>query len=197
MNFLAHAWLVRQADDAFLLGNVIADGVKGRDLSAWPAATARGIRHHRRVDAFVDAHPAVRGARQRAPDGQRRYAGIALDILWDHYLARELSGQEAFDAFVERLYALLVAHPAPARLATMMPALVEHDWLRRYADFGFTCRAIEGVGRRPSGPNRLAELLPWLERDYARLENDFHPLWADCLATLSSSGEAVGAGQIQ
>ncbi len=66
MNFLAHAWLARAGSDAFLYGNLIADGVKGSDLSAWPQDVALGIRHHRRVDAFVDAHPTVLSARRRA-----------------------------------------------------------------------------------------------------------------------------------
>jgi acyl carrier protein phosphodiesterase len=34
MNFLAHAWLARKGSDDFLYGNLIADGVKGSDLSA-------------------------------------------------------------------------------------------------------------------------------------------------------------------
>ena len=93
MNFLAHAWLVSAGSDDFLYGNLIADGVKGRDLSDWPAAIAQGVRHHRRVDAWVDSHPSVANARRRAPVAQRRYAGIALDMLWDHFLARDTAGQ--------------------------------------------------------------------------------------------------------
>lgn len=177
MNFLAHAWLARHGSDDFLYGNLIADGVKGADLSDWREEVAAGIRHHRRVDAFVDAHPLVRGARERAPRAQRRYAGIALDLIWDHFLARELALDSTRSSLVVRSYRLLEARPAPDRLAAMMPVLVEQDWLHRYADFGFTCGAIRGIGRRLSGPNRLAELVPWLEADYAALEDDFRRLW--------------------
>lgn len=177
MNFLAHAWLVSAGSDDFLYGNLIADGVKGRDLSGWPAATAEGIRHHRRVDAWVDGHPSVVSARRRAPPAQRRYAGIALDMVWDHFLARDTAGQLAQDVIVERCYRLLLARPAPNRLASMMPLLVEHDWLRGYADFEFTCRAVVGIGRRLSGPNQLAALVPWLHDDYQALEHDFRSLW--------------------
>ncbi|MGQ7263317.1 acyl carrier protein phosphodiesterase [Vreelandella sp. V005] len=185
MNFLAHAWLVSAGSDDFLFGNLIADGVKGRDLSDWPAAIAQGVRHHRRVDAWVDSHPSVVNARRRAPVAQRRYAGIALDMLWDHFLARDTAGQAEQDAIVERCYRLLSARPAPNRLATMMPVLVEQDWLRGYADFNFTCRAITGIGRRLSGPNQLAALVPWLDDDYQALEKDFQILWPALLAELS------------
>ncbi|WP_404377286.1 ACP phosphodiesterase [Vreelandella aquamarina] len=190
MNFLAHAWLAQPGDDGFLYGNLIADGVKGSDLSAWSSNVARGIRHHRRVDAWVDQHPNVVMAKQRAPQAQRRYAGIALDIVWDHFISRQQEGA-AQHQLIERCYRLLDAWPAPQRLATMMPVLVKQDWLRRYADFDFTCRAISGIGQRLSGPNRLAELVPWLHEDYTALEADFSVLWSECREALTSDG-AVG-----
>ncbi|WP_249977210.1 ACP phosphodiesterase [Vreelandella olivaria] len=185
MNFLAHAWLAHRGSDEFLYGNLIADGVKGSDLTAWPQEVAKGIRHHRRVDVWVDKHPSVQGARQRAPSPQRRYAGIALDIVWDHFLARQQAGGALNEALVERCYQLLTEWPAPNRLAAMMPLLVEHDWLRGYADFEFTCRAIAGVGKRLSGPNRLAELVPWLNDNYYLLEQDFQALWVESTSLLS------------
>lgn len=89
----------------------------------------------------------------------------------------------------DRCYRLLSAWPAPQRLATMMPVLVEHDWLRRYADFDFTCRAVAGIGQRLSGPNRLAELVPWLREDYTALEADFSVLWSECREALTSDGK--------
>ncbi|WP_136067734.1 acyl carrier protein phosphodiesterase [Modicisalibacter radicis] len=173
MNFLAHGWLARGGTDEFLHGNLIADGVKGVDLSDWSPAAATGIRHHRRVDAWVDQHQVVREARSRAPDDGRRYAGIALDMVWDHFVARD----HLDPALVARCYRVLASRSAPARLATMVPLLIEEDWLSRYADLDFTCSAIANIGRRLRGPNRLAALVPWVEADYAGLERDFHALW--------------------
>ncbi|SDO08126.1 Acyl carrier protein phosphodiesterase [Halomonas shengliensis] len=193
MNFLAHAWLARGGDDDFLYGNLIADGVKGSDLSDWPMGVACGIRHHRRVDAYVDGHPVTRQILTRSPPGGRRVMGIALDLVWDHFVARELILHDAGDRLVERTYRLLAARSAPARLAPMVPPLVEQDWLRRYADFPFTCRAIDGIGRRLTGPNRLAELLPWLEAEYSALEGEFHRLWVSVRQELEVS-PTPGAG---
>lgn len=180
MNFLAHALLARKGSDDFLYGNLIADGVKGSDLSGWPDEVGYGIRHHRRVDAVVDAHPDVVAARARAPRDGRRFAGVALDMVWDHFIARDLDD----DSIVERAYLVLRNRQAPARLGSMIPAMVSQDWLRGYADFDFTCRAVAGLGRRLSGPNRLAALVPWLEGDYELLENDFQRLWPDIRARL-------------
>ncbi|MAR74296.1 MULTISPECIES: ACP phosphodiesterase [unclassified Halomonas] len=190
MNFLAHAWLARAGDDDFLLGNLIADGVKGRDLGQWPEGVAAGIQHHRRVDAFVDRHPSVLAARRRAPAASRRVAGIALDLMWDHFLARDLATSDPHEreVVIERCYRLFEYHGAPQRLATMVPVLVREDWLRRYASLAFTCRAIAGIGSRLSGPNRLAELVPHLRDDYRQLDDDFATLWRDTRAELETSG---------
>ncbi|MCE8050909.1 DUF479 domain-containing protein [Halomonas daqingensis] len=187
MNFLAHAWLARGGSDDFLYGNLIADGVKGSDLSAWPAEVALGIRHHRRVDAFVDGHPVVLSARRRAPAEHRRYAGIALDLLWDHFVARELELETQESRLVLRSYRVLSHRPAPARLERMIPALVAQDWLHRYADFTFTCDAVRGIGNRLSGPNRLAALVPWLEADYGNLQRDFDRLWPAVIEALEAT----------
>ncbi|WP_445157712.1 acyl carrier protein phosphodiesterase [Halomonas sp. E14] len=184
MNFLAHAWLARAGSDAFLYGNLIADGVKGSDLSAWPQDVALGIRHHRRVDAFVDAHPTVLSARRRAPHPHRRYAGIALDLVWDHFVARQLSLHRRESELVARSYRVLRQRPAPARLAGMIPALIAQDWLHRYSDFAFTCRAVSGIGQRLSGPNHLEALVPWLKADYDQLREDFMQLWPAVAAEL-------------
>ncbi|WP_163648616.1 ACP phosphodiesterase [Modicisalibacter sp. 'Wilcox'] len=181
MNFLAHGWLARGGSDDFLYGNLIADGVKGRDLQAWSAATAEGIRHHRRVDAGVDRHPVVCRARARAPRDGRRYAGIALDMVWDHFLARDITDP----ALIARCYRVLGQRPAPDRLAGMVPALITEDWLSRYADLEFTCRALRGIGRRLRGPDRMGELARWIEDDYARLERDFAELWPSLTRTLA------------
>ncbi len=186
MNFLAHGWLARGGTDEFLYGNLIADGVKGADLGDWSPATAAGIRHHRRVDAWVDQHRVVLEARSRAPSTGRRYAGIALDMVWDHFVSRD----HLDPALVDRCYRELAVRGAPARLATMVPVLIEQDWLSRYADLDFTCSAIANLGRRLQGPNRLAELVPWIEADYAALERDFYSLWPALNSELAITREA-------
>ena len=57
---------------------------RGAPDPAWPAALAAGVRLHRRVDVHTDAHPAVRAARALFVPPLRRYAGIALDVWFDH-----------------------------------------------------------------------------------------------------------------
>lgn len=87
MNFLAHLWLADRTQTS-LAGSVLGDLVRGADLSAYPAEIAQGIRLHRRVDAATDRHPLTQALRARFADGERRYAGIVLDLAADYTLAR-------------------------------------------------------------------------------------------------------------
>ncbi|TAM09197.1 MAG: DUF479 domain-containing protein [Nevskiaceae bacterium] len=89
MNFLAHLWLadVTRTSPA---GAILGDIVHGRlEALALPTDIALGIRIHRRVDATTDHHPLSVAWRAHFPPELRRYAGITLDLLCDHVLARD------------------------------------------------------------------------------------------------------------
>ena len=87
MNYLAHAWLARHSDDA-ILGAMLGDFVHGQQaLLDWPVPVREEIVRHRFIDRYTDSHPEVIAARARFGT-LRRYAGIALDVYFDHCLAR-------------------------------------------------------------------------------------------------------------
>jgi acyl carrier protein phosphodiesterase len=86
VNFLAHLWLADRTGTS-LPGAVLGDVARGRDLSAYPEPIAQGIRLHRRIDAATDRHPHIAALRAGFAPGQRRYAGIVLDLAADHALA--------------------------------------------------------------------------------------------------------------
>ena len=87
MNFLAHLHLAKLADSS-LLGNLMADFVRGNPHQHWSAPVADGILMHRRLDVMTDALPEVRSARQLFRAETYRVAPITLHHIWDHLLAR-------------------------------------------------------------------------------------------------------------
>ena len=108
MNYLAHLWLTEHAGLP-LAGAVLGDMVHGRLDGRFPGELERSIRLHRRVDVVTDAHPVVTAARTRFGPGARRYAGIVLDLVYDHCLARDW----------ERYHALSLAEFARAAAAAV------------------------------------------------------------------------------
>jgi acyl carrier protein phosphodiesterase len=54
-----------------------------------PLAIRQSIWLHRKIDAFTDAHPVFRASKGRLRPPWRRYAGILVDVFYDHFLARD------------------------------------------------------------------------------------------------------------
>jgi acyl carrier protein phosphodiesterase len=83
MNHLAHA-LLSGADDGWRLGGLLGDFVRGRMDPRLPLPVQRGIAQHRAIDAYTDNHAEIRALRARFQPPYRRYAGILIDIWFDH-----------------------------------------------------------------------------------------------------------------
>ena len=103
MNFLAHLWLSDRAHLP-LAGAILGDTLRGALPADMPGPLACSVQLHRRVDAATDRHPRVQAARSRFEPGARRYAGILLDVLFDHVLAQDWPGYsgESLSAFADR-----------------------------------------------------------------------------------------------
>lgn len=56
MNYLAHA-LLSNNNKGLLIGNFIADHIRGNDFKNFPEEVIKGILLHRRIDTFTDSHP--------------------------------------------------------------------------------------------------------------------------------------------
>src|SRR5262245_27969290 len=88
MNWLAHL-LLSEPTSAFRIGSLLPDFVRPPLLAGLPIDFQRGIECHRRIDAFTDAHPIVRRSVGRFVPPYRRFAGILVDVFYDHFLARD------------------------------------------------------------------------------------------------------------
>lgn len=175
MNYLAHLHLGGDQPEQ-LLGSLYGDFVKGSLQGRFPPAVEAAIRLHRRIDSFTDQHPLVLTALARFPRERRRFAGIALDVFFDHCLARHW--RDYADApladFTQRFYRVLLAEPAlPGRLARMAPFMAADDWLGSYADFAVLEQVFEGIARRLSRPEGLRGVMGEVEALYESLQEDF------------------------
>jgi len=178
MNFLGHLHL--SGDEPLVIaGNFMADAVKGRDLSRFHPDVRRGILLHRAIDHFTDGHPLHRAGRERVRDHAGRYAGVVMDIFYDHLLAESWPRwhSEPLPDFAQRMYALLQAHGniLPDRTRAMLPHMVRGDWLTSYGTMEGLARALAGLARRvPMGQvmhgseRVLAEHLERYREEFAR-----------------------------
>lgn len=189
MNYLAHAWLARHSDEA-ILGALLGDFVFGQAaLADWPAAVRREIVVHRRIDRQTDAHPQVVSARALFADGLRRYAGIVLDVYFDHRLARDWARWDggSLDAFTARVYRVLGARrdALPPRLRAIAPRMQAHDWLGAYRDRANVDHAVRGIATRLSRHGeRLVECLPLLRDHETAIDAAFERFFPNLIAAV-------------
>jgi acyl carrier protein phosphodiesterase len=175
MNYLAHLHLGGQSPEHWL-GSLYGDFVKGRLEGRFSPALEAGIRLHRQIDAYTDAHPLVLKALARFDPATRRYAGIVLDVFFDHCLARHWRdySDQPLAHFTAQVYAVLEAQPAlPGRLAQVAPYLIADDWLGAYARFEVLERVYKGIATRLSRPEGLADAFAQVSALYAPLTKDF------------------------
>ena len=166
MNHLAHFHLAGECEH-LVVGALLGDYVKGPLTGALPPALERGVKLHRRVDAFTDSHAALRALRVHFGPGERRLAGVVTDLFFDYLLTRhwQLFHAAALDAFSARVYAILERHaralPPPA--ARQARRIVEHDLLCRYGEAAVLEGTLQHLGevlRQPQAM-RAATAVAW------------------------------------
>jgi len=177
MNHLAHA-LLAGGEESLRLGGMLGDFVHGTpDPARYPPRVVDGIYLHRAIDVFTDAHPDVLAAKAQLPPPYRRYAGILLDMWFDHCLARDFSrwsGQslalcsDALRGLLRRKQGLL-----PPGLRRFSAYMEQHDLPAAYADRAVLGQALAGIGQRLSRDNPLDSALPVLVEREAMLQRHF------------------------
>ncbi|WP_213875150.1 ACP phosphodiesterase [Pseudomonas sp. dw_358] len=175
MNYLAHLHLGGQSPQQ-LLGSLYGDFVKGRLEGRFAPDLEAAIRLHRQIDAYTDSHPLVLSALQLFSAERRRYAGIILDVFFDHVLARHWRQYhpEPLGAFTARFYEVLGSTPdLPGRLAQIAPSMTADDWLGSYRDFRVIEPVLNGIARRLSRPEGLAGAFAEVRDLYEPLSETF------------------------
>ncbi|WMN19127.1 ACP phosphodiesterase [Pseudomonas piscis] len=179
MNYLAHLHLGGQRPGQ-LLGSLYGDFVKGRLQGQFAPEVEAAIQLHRRIDTYTDSHPLVAAALARFAQTRRRYAGIVIDVFFDHCLARDWAqyADRPLQAFTADVYRALAAEPQlPGRLAQIAPYMAADDWLGSYRDFRVLEQVLRGIARRLSRPEELTAAMGELERLYQPLSEDFREFY--------------------
>lgn len=183
MNYLAHLHLGGPSE-AQQLGSLFGDFVKGPLKGEWPEEVEHAIALHRRLDMITDQHPAVQQAKQRFEPGQRRMASIALDVFFDHCLARHWPqyAEKPLPDFIQQVYQRLQSQTKlPARLQTILPYMVNDNWLLNYQHFEQLQPVFKGLERRLGHRYSLTALIPTLRQEYDQLTDDFHWLYPELM----------------
>jgi acyl carrier protein phosphodiesterase len=176
MNFLAHLYLSGKEEDV-IIGNFVADAVKGNLQGRFPEGMERGIRLHREIDHFTDQHPVFKESRKRLSPKYRMFAGVIVDIYYDHFLAKywDEYSDEDLKQLVARTYFLLMRrfHMLPPRSKRILPYMITQNWLIGYRELNVLQKVFNGMSRRTNHSSGMENAIHDLQSDYELYENEF------------------------
>ncbi len=184
MNYLAHLYLAADTPES-RLGSLLGDFRKGLDLETLPSAIVDGIQLHQRVDIFTDTHPVVRQAKLLVHPDRRRFAGIFLDVFYDHYLSVHWShySQVPLRRFIDRFYEILISHQAvlPTQLGRAVPYIIDQDWLGCYGTTDGIALTLRRMAHRMRRTNPMADGILDLVENYEAFDRSFLAFFPDLM----------------
>ena len=151
MNYLAHLYLSGN-QPMLMIGNFIADHVKGKQFLLFNKEIQKGILLHRSIDTFTDQHPVVEQSKRLLRPHFRKYAPVIVDVFYDHFLARDWKHYhtEELKNYASSVYQLMENNSIllPERAIYMLGYMKKHDWLSGYATIEGMQHALSGLSRR-------------------------------------------------
>ncbi len=182
MNYLAHIFL-SEGQPNVMIGNFIADSIKGSKYSTYPSEIQKGILLHRQIDTMTDAHPAFRNSTKRLHKNYGHYSGIIVDIFYDHFLAKnwaEYSDVPLAD-YIQEFYKILRNNfeVLPPNIQKMAPLMMDSNWLLSYANLEGIDRVLGGMNRRTKNRSGMDKAGHELREFYTLFEADFKVVMKD------------------
>lgn len=199
MNYLGHLYFAKPTADSHF-GNLLGDFRKGVDVRAFNHAVQRGLDKHYLIDKFTDQHPDFRYSKQLFRAQHRRFAPVALDILYDHFLIVNWSSYQdqchafkdahphSFEHFAHHSYQLLAQRLElmPARMQTTIKHMIANHGLAGYASPAGVFKAIAYVANRIRFSNSFHESVEDIEMHYEELAERFERFFPQLIAHVAS-----------
>jgi acyl carrier protein phosphodiesterase len=160
MNYLAHLLLSGDNLDR-QVGGLLGDFVKGPLTGAYPLDIQQGIVLHRKIDSLLAKLPCVTQLLPLFEGPWRRYAGIVIDIAFDHLLALHWHRHHPqplstfCGAFYQHLHFRRNLLPENAR--EFCQNAIQMRWLESYVDAELMPIILDRVGSRFHQPIRLGD----------------------------------------
>lgn len=177
MNHFAHLALAQPTVES-TVGNLLGDFARGIDQNALAPAVMAGLLNHRAVDRYTDSHPVVQELKRVFSARRRRFAGIALDIYFDHLLLTHWSRfeQRHLESLIDRMY----RHMSAGR--ELMPGedmrrvtrrMIEYDWFGSYRELDAVAESLDRVAARIRFANRFEKSIDELQRHHETIRDGF------------------------
>jgi len=176
MNFLAHIYLSGE-NDLIKIGNFMADGIRGKQFEHFPLDVQKGIQLHRFIDTYTDSHDIFRKSTKRLHDRYHHYSGVIVDIVYDHFLAKNWSNysDEKLETFISRFYNSLHDNYdiLTEKTQDLMPYMIGRNWLLSYRTVDGIHQILTQMDRRSKNISQMQYAVEELKEFYDDFEDEF------------------------
>jgi acyl carrier protein phosphodiesterase len=176
MNFLAHIYLSGN-NDMLKIGNFMADSIRGHHYLDYPDDIRKGILLHRYIDTFTDAHSVYRKSKHRLHEKYGHYSGVIMDIVYDHYLAKNWSkySDEKLEDYAASFYKLLQDNYGllTEKIQKMMPSMIARNWLVSYASLDGLEMILFQMDYRTKHRVHMHEAVVEVKQFYTEFDEEF------------------------
>ncbi len=184
MNFLAHIYLSGYNED-IIIGNFIADNVKGKDIENYSETVKKGIKLHRKIDYYTDNHIAVKSSKKRLQNKYHKYSGVIVDIYYDHFLAANWYNysNENINDFASRAYKIFYKNflILPNKTKAFLPLMISSNWLVNYSKLEFLQRVFKRMAHNTSFDSGMENAVEDLKKDYSLYRLEFNVFFPDII----------------
>lgn len=184
MNFLAHAFLSNNYDE-IMVGNFIADKVKGRSYEDYPDGIQKGILLHRFIDDYCDHHEINLNSSKLLSPHFGKYSMVVMDIVNDHFLALhwEKYHDMSFHDFVNNYYLVLNNHQHhfPNHSKEILPYMIKQNWIGSYSSFDGIVEILRRMSRRTKFNSNMENAALPIQENLAILETNFHQFFPEII----------------
>ncbi len=182
MNFLAHLYL-SESNTNIMIGNFIADHIKGNNYDGFSKEIQQGIFLHREIDTFTDAHEVVRQSKRRLHERYRHYDGVIIDIFYDYFLAKNWAIYSAIplDVFTNSINNLFENKSAelPLKSQNFIKYMIEYNILYNYQFEDGIAKVLNGMNTRTEGKSQMNLAIEDLKNLQEEFEEDFTVFFKD------------------
>ncbi len=176
MNYLAHLFLAGNTPH-IIIGNFIADHVKGSYILNYAPQIQQGIIMHRQIDTFTDSNSLVKQNIEKLRPHFHKYAGVVSDMYYDHFLSKNWNkfSNVPIEDFSQEKYDMLQAEKNifPERSQKLLYYMSLNNWLVGYASFEGLQRAFNGIAKRTPFVSNMEHATEVLKADYEFFESNF------------------------
>lgn len=176
MNYLAHIYL-SGTNEKLMIGNFIADSVKGNNWKGYDPDILKGIKLHRAIDNFTDTHKIVKQSKKKLWSRYRHYNAVIIDIFYDHFLAKQWSKYHSLplSKFVDESYSTLYKYNdnLPEKTKLFLKYMVKNNWLYNYQFVEGINKVMQGMAHRASFNSGMEHATEELEEYYDEFSDEF------------------------